>query len=106
MKGWKMCDYRALFGALFEEFTQGYSHWAWVDTDAFVGNLRAFMPAHDLELFDIITVMKMQTHQLYTSGLVTVVKNNDFGRSFWKLAGVQKIKNIVTLVRAATNWKH
>lgn len=38
--------------------------------------------------------------QLYTSGLLTVFKNNDFSRTHWQLAGKQAIINIVSKVSA------
>jgi hypothetical protein len=78
---------------------QAYTHWGWVDKDAFVGDVARWLPPADLEAFDMISVMKMQSHQLYTSGLLTVFKNNDFSRTHWQLAGKQAIIDIVTKVR-------
>jgi len=78
---------------------QAYTHWGWVDKDAFVGDVARWLPPADLEAFDVISVMKMQSHQLYTSGLLTVFKNNDFSRTHWQLAGKQAIIDIVTKVR-------
>jgi hypothetical protein len=66
VRGWKMCDYRPLFGAIFAEQIKGYRNWAWTDTDAFVGNIAKYISLEDLNTFDMVTALKMQTHQLYT----------------------------------------
>eukprot|EP00854_Cymbomonas_tetramitiformis_P011112 gene11112-13130_t len=115
--GWKMCDTRPFLGAVFQLLIspqlnglpwgwqlligsgcvlKNYSHWAWADTDAYVGDLSKFITPGDLEQFDMITSLKMSEHQLYTMGLFTIFKNNDFGKNYWKLVGKEKLKLIVS----------
>jgi len=76
--GHNLCDYRPLFGAIFEEFLTEYSHWAWVDKDTFVGDLSYFLTATDLATAEIIGIGGTKGGgkvQLSTYGQLAIFQN-------------------------------
>lgn len=54
-KAYKLCDYKALFGLLFAEELEMYSHWGYCDEDLLWGRLDHFVPRSLLATHDIVT---------------------------------------------------
>lgn len=63
---YKLCDFRPLYGFLFEEQLEKYSHWGYCDVDLFFGNLQNFLDQSMLDEYDKINVL----------GHLSVYKNN------------------------------
>lgn len=62
---YKICDYKPLFGLMFEDLLRGYDFWGWCDPDVVWGNLRQFLTEERLDQFD----------KLYGLGHLTLYRN-------------------------------
>lgn len=51
---YKLCDYRPLYGYIFEEFFTGYDFWGWCDCDVIFGNLMKILPENVWNDYDRI----------------------------------------------------
>ena len=49
----KIADLKPLYGALFHELLEPYTHWGWVDLDGFFGDTTPLL--NDLEHYDVVT---------------------------------------------------
>lgn len=72
---YKLCDYRALYGIIFEEYLTDYSHWGHCDFDMIFGDLGGFITDEILGKYD-----KILTH-----GHLTIYKNNTKVNNYYKL---------------------
>lgn len=52
-KSYKLCDFRPLFGRMFDHLLKGYDYWAWTDNDVIYGDLHTLL----LNKFDIFNVI-------------------------------------------------
>ena len=46
---YKLCDYKPLFGFLFEEYTVGYDYWGYCDLDMIFGNISSYLPNFEFD---------------------------------------------------------
>lgn len=53
----KLCDYKALFGLLFSEYTNKYEFWGYCDSDLIFGNIRNFITTDILTKYNYILVL-------------------------------------------------
>ena len=74
-------DLKPLYGALFEEELQGFSHWGWTDLDMIWGRLETFLTPQILS-YDVISFPDGARPALYLSGQLTVFKNAELWRHF------------------------
>lgn len=51
---YKLCDYRPLYGYMFAEYLEGFTHWGHCDTDVIMGNLGKFINDDLLDSYDKI----------------------------------------------------
>lgn len=51
---YKLCDYRAAYGYIFEEYTKGYEYWGYCDIDILVGDIKKFMLKCNYKQYDRI----------------------------------------------------
>ena len=56
-KPWKMCDFRPMFGYLFEDYLQNYRFWGHCDCDLLFGNLNHFITDNMLDSFEKVFVL-------------------------------------------------
>ena len=49
---YKICDYRPMFGQIFQDYLSGYDYWANCDMDMIFGDLRKFFDMYDLSQYD------------------------------------------------------
>lgn len=49
---YKCCDYKAMFGLLFEEYISGYDYWGHCDFDVIFGDLQGYFERYDLYRYD------------------------------------------------------
>src|ERR1700722_17290835 len=52
---YKLCDMRAAYGHIFEDYLQGYDFWGYGDIDLIYGNIRHFFTGEILSRYDIVT---------------------------------------------------
>lgn len=65
---YKLCDYKVLYGYIFEEYLQGYDFWGYADsTDLIWGKLSDFVTTDILEQYD----------KIYTKGHLTLYRNQE-----------------------------
>ena len=66
---YKLCDLKPAYGLIFEEYIQGYSHWAFGDIDVIYGrDLDHFV--HDWQSYDILTF-----REDWLTGSLTIIRN-------------------------------
>jgi hypothetical protein len=63
---YKLCDYKPLYGLLFQEMISRYDFWGHCDSDIIWGDLRKFITENILNQYD----------KVYTRGHLTLYKNN------------------------------
>lgn len=49
---YKLCDYRPMYGLIFEDYLAGYDYWGHCDIDLVFGNLRKFFEKYNLSEYD------------------------------------------------------
>lgn len=54
---YKVCDYKPMYGVMFEEYLAGYDFWGYCDFDMIFGNLRSFFTEELLVRFDKILTL-------------------------------------------------
>eukprot|EP01062_Namystynia_karyoxenos_P012716 TRINITY_DN14597_c0_g1_i1.p1 TRINITY_DN14597_c0_g1~~TRINITY_DN14597_c0_g1_i1.p1 ORF type:complete len:1014 (+),score=262.97 TRINITY_DN14597_c0_g1_i1:81-3044(+) len=83
--GWNLCDYRPLFGSIFEDQLKQYSHWGWADTHLYLGDLmRHTRGGADFHESDVVTFKEVGSWSLFTSGTITVFRNTPAVREAWR----------------------
>lgn len=50
----KLCDYKGLYGLIFQEYTKNYDFWGFCDSDLIFGNIRTFLTDDILNNYDHI----------------------------------------------------
>ena len=48
-KPYKICDYRPMYGVVFEDYLKDYDYWAYADMDVVFGNIRKFIENNNIE---------------------------------------------------------
>lgn len=76
---YKLCDFKAMYGYLFEDYLTGYGYWGFCDIDLIWGNLGDFFNESLEQGVDIIT-LGADTEDLHyrIAGPCTLVKNNNY----------------------------
>ena len=99
--GWNLCDFRWLFGAVFESHLVGFSHWAWIDGDAFAspllfGSVTDF--GRDFQRHDVLSVAtsiyqngESTSDAAFVSGTFTAVVNTPRGRNFFRHTPLERL---------------
>ena len=49
---YKLCDYKPLYGLIFEQYLSEYDYWAHCDFDLIFGDIRAFCEKYEIEKYD------------------------------------------------------
>lgn len=81
-RAYKLCDYKPMYGYLFEEYLQSYKYWGFCDTDVIFGNINNFIDLDNLENYDKIGFL----------GHFTLFKNNkENNRLFMKNGFYKKV---------------
>ena len=55
-RGYKLCDFKPVYGLLFSEMLSGYTFWGHGDIDVIYGDIRAFLTDDLLDSYDLISV--------------------------------------------------
>jgi len=70
-RGYKLCDFKPLYGFVFSDFLNEFSRWGYCDEDIFFGRLDKFFTTYLLETHDIISCCRC-----CIAGPLTIFKNN------------------------------
>jgi len=97
---YKLCDYKPLYGHLFEQDLTGYTYWGFCDLDVIWGRLAKFLPS--INDYDIVTVGGDTKDGLHyrIAGPCTLVKNTySLNRCYAYVAG------FIDVIAAASTYK-
>jgi len=75
----KLCDFRPMFGLVFEEYLKPYEFWGYGDIDVIYGDLQKYIPAKILDKYDVLTF-----REFIISGAFTILRNNDYTRTLFR----------------------
>src|SRR5690606_29249126 len=70
--GYKLCDFKPVYGLLFEELLAGYDFWGMNDIDIILGNIGSFITEEILSAYELISVR----HD-YITGYFCLFRNNE-----------------------------
>ena len=77
--GYKLCDFKPMYGLVFEEYLAPYHFWGTVDIDTIVGNFTNFLPDEILDTIDFYSGVKE-----YVSGSFFILRNNEKCNNLFK----------------------
>lgn len=92
---YKLCDFKAMYGHIYNDYLKGYHYWGFCDLDLVFGNIDKFVSSHIYNNCDVITfgVDTPDTHYR-VAGPCTLVKNTEtLNASFFK---VPEYKEVLT----------
>ena len=69
---YKLCDFKPLYGKIFEDYLSNYKFWGYSDIDVIYGQINNFIQDETLQNYDIIS-----TYQGFLSGPFCLFRNND-----------------------------
>jgi len=76
---YKVCDFKPLYGLLFEDYLKGWDYWGYTDLDVVYGDIRRFLSMRGLESYDVFTAR----HE-YLVGHFTLFRNNEPMRNLFR----------------------
>ena len=85
---YKLCDYKPMYGYIFEEYLKEYYYWGFCDTDIILGNLSKFITVDMLKEYD----------KIFCLGHLTLIKNTfENNRIFMnEIAGERYYKKVLS----------
>lgn len=78
---YKLCDYRPIYGLVFQDDIKGYDYWGHFDLDTILGDVEKFLPDKDFE-------------KIYTFGHLTLYKNTSENNVRFMSDGGMSYKNV------------
>jgi hypothetical protein len=75
----KVCEFKPVYGHLFEEFLNGWDYWGYTDLDVIYGDIRRFLSAEMLCNYDVFTARKE-----FLVGHFTLLRNNSGLRTLYQ----------------------
>lgn len=75
---YKLCDYKPMYGKMFEEELKPYEFWGYGDIDLIYGDLKRYLPHDGIDNYDAITFRENLIH-----GPFSVFRNNEFMRNLY-----------------------
>lgn len=92
--GYKVCDFKPMFGLIFNDLLHQYDYWAQSDIDVIYGDLRCFLDDIFDADYDYISVR----HD-FTTGCFSVFKNNSLVNNLFR-----KSKDIEKVLSGSTHY--
>jgi hypothetical protein len=86
---YKLCDFKPVYGHIFEDYIQGYEFWGYGDVDLIFGDLGKFVSLLNLKKYDLFTF-----REYIISGALTIMKNNVYFKFLYLKS--PNIKEILT----------
>lgn len=77
---YKLCDYRPMYGLIFEDYLNGYQYWGHCDNDLIFGCITNFVSDEQLERYD----------RIFTRGHLTIYRNIDEVNRFFQKDSICK----------------
>ena len=85
--GYKLCDFKPTYGAIFADYIRDYDFWGYCDIDIIFGNIRSFMTDELLNEYDVISAR----HD-YLTGCFALYRNQPYFRELFKQSkGYRKV---------------
>lgn len=78
-RGYKLADFKPLYGVLFEDYLRDHAFWGYCDIDLIFGKIGEFITTDLLETCDVIT-----STPKWISGHFTIFRNNEFCRRLFE----------------------
>jgi hypothetical protein len=78
-KPYKLCDYKPMFGLVFEDYLKSYTFWGYSDIDLIYGDLKKYLTPKILVKYDVLTF-----REFIVSGAFTILKNNEYTRTLFQ----------------------
>ena len=75
---YKLCDFKPMYGKIFEREIESYKFWCYGDIDLIYGDLKRFLPFDGIENYDILTFRENIMH-----GPFSIFKNNNYLRNLY-----------------------
>ena len=72
---YKLCDFKTVYGNVFEEYIEEYTHWGYCDIDVIFGDLTKFITDEILDKYD----------RVLNKGHLTIYKNNEKVKQYYLL---------------------
>jgi hypothetical protein len=80
-----LSEVKPMYGALFQDYLSGYSHWAYTDPDIIYGNLTNWIEQKDLDRFDVISLGRtFDAARLFLREQFTLLKNTEKVNFLWR----------------------
>lgn len=104
-----LAQFKIASGAIFAKYLKKYTHWTYTDPDIIWGDLSHWVPAFELEYFDIITLAKFyDASRLFLRGQFALHRNEQLLNTRWKGLWyfneenmVRRLGNILTSVNVS-----
>jgi len=84
LQPYMMVELKPVFGFLFKDLLQTYSHWAYADVDQMVGRLHNLVSARELKQYDIVTTSFGDNYRMYIRGQLSIHRNDPFINNLWR----------------------
>ena len=100
---YKLCDYKVLYGKIYEDYLSEYAYWGFCDLDVIWGDLDAFFGSYIDKKIDVITLGGEEVDGIHyrVAGPCTLVRNTDKNKMLYEdipeinsLLGDKEYKNI------------
>jgi len=78
-KSYKLCDFKPMYGLIFEDIIEKYDFWGYCDVDIIFGDLKKYFTPNILDKFDVLTF-----REFIISGAFTILKNNEYTKTLFK----------------------
>lgn len=85
-RGYKLCDFKPTYGAIFSDLLDKYDFWGYCDIDIIWGNIRRFMTSRLLNIYDVLSAR----HD-YLTGSFALYRNNQMTKELFKQSKDYKI---------------
>ena len=76
-KPYKLCDFKEIYGLIFEDYVKDYDYWGECDFDVVFGNLRYFTDKYEIENYE----------KFLNRGHLSFYKNTEKVNNYYKLEG-------------------
>ncbi len=94
---YKICDFRPMYGQIFQEYVEGYDFWGYSDLDILWGSIRKFVTDQVLEKYD----------RIYTNGYLSFYRNTEEVNCWYRTLTVQPGREEwETVFSTEQNWEY
>jgi len=94
---YKMCDFKPVYGLLFEDYITEYDFWAHGDMDVLYGNIRKFVTDEILDKYD----------RVYTNGYLSFYRNTDEVKNWYLTLEIKPGReNWKEVFSSEHNWEY